>query len=168
MKIQIVNFQLDGIDEDTYRGTCDELAPAFAAVPGLAAKLWLADRSANTYGGVYVFSDADAQAAYANSELFAAVAGNPNLTGLTSRAFDVLAGPTAVTRGGLLDAGPAGRAPHGGRLQSSARGPVRLGYAVGARPRSGGVVAGTDARRQAADHVRSPQPRARPRLVDAH
>jgi hypothetical protein len=64
----------------------------------------LADRSANTYGGVYVFSDADAQAAYANSELFAAVAGNPNLTGLTSRAFDVLAGPTAVTRGGRLDA----------------------------------------------------------------
>jgi hypothetical protein len=104
MKIQIVNFQLDGIDEDTYRGTCDELAPAFAAVPGLAAKLWLADRSANTYGGVYVFSDADAQAAYANSELFAAVAGNPNLTGLTSRTFDVLAGPTAVTRGGRLDA----------------------------------------------------------------
>ena len=104
MKIQIVNFQLDGIDEDAYRGTCDELAPAFAAVPGLAAKLWLADRSANTYGGVYLFADADAQAAYANSELFAAVADNPNLTALTSRAFDVLAGPTAVTRGGLLDA----------------------------------------------------------------
>ena len=77
---------------------------AYTAVPGLTAKLWLADRATNTYGGVYIFSDADAQEAYANSELFAAVAGNPNLTGLTSRAFDVLAGPTAVTRGGLLDA----------------------------------------------------------------
>jgi Putative mono-oxygenase ydhR len=105
MKIQIVNFQLDGIDEDAFRGSADELAPTFAAVPGLTAKLWLADRATNTYGGVYIFSDTDAQEAYANSELFAAVAGNPNLTGLTSRAFDVLAGPTAVTRGGLLDAG---------------------------------------------------------------
>src|SRR5256714_1512423 len=72
MKIQIVNFQLDGIDEDAYRGTCDELAPAFAAVPGLAAKLWLAGRSANTSGGVYVFSDAGAQDAFADSGLVAA------------------------------------------------------------------------------------------------
>lgn len=104
MKVQIVTFQLDGIDEDAYGGICDELAPAFAAVPGLSAKLWLADRHANTYGGVYLWSDAHAQAAYADSDLFAAHAAHPNLTELTSRAFDVLAGPTAVTRGDRLAA----------------------------------------------------------------
>ena len=104
MKIQIVTFQLDGIDEDAYSGVCDEMAPAFAAVPGLQAKLWLADRTTNTYGGVYVFSDADAQAAFAESDLFAAVASNPNLAGASSRAFDILPGPTAMTGGDRLAA----------------------------------------------------------------
>jgi hypothetical protein len=104
MKIQIVTFQLDGIDEQAYSGVCDEMAPAFAAVPGLQAKLWLADRDTNTYGGVYVFSDADTQAVFAGSDLFAAVASNPNLAAVTSRAFDVLPGPTAVTGGSRLAA----------------------------------------------------------------
>lgn len=104
MRVQIITFQLDGIDEETYSGVCDEMAPAFAAVPGLQAKLWLADRDTNTYGGVYVFSDADAQAAFAGSDLYAAVASNPNLDGVSSRAFDVLPGPTAVTGGGRLAA----------------------------------------------------------------
>jgi hypothetical protein len=104
MKIQIVTFQLDGIDQETYSGVCDEMAPAFGAVPGLQAKLWLADRDTNTYGGVYVFSDADAQAAFAGSDLFAAVASNPNLAGVSSRVYDLLPGPTAVTGGGRLAA----------------------------------------------------------------
>lgn len=104
MKIQIVTFELDGIDEETYTQVCDEMAPAFAAVPGLQAKLWLADRDTNTYGGVYVFSDAHAQAAFAGSDLFASVACNPNLAGVTSCALDVLPGPTAVTGGGRLAA----------------------------------------------------------------
>lgn len=104
MKIQIVTFQLDGIDEEAYDHVCDEMAPAFAAVPGLRAKLWLADRDTNTYGGVYVFCDADAQVAFAESELFAAVVSNPSLAGVTSRAFGVIPGPTAVTGGGRLAA----------------------------------------------------------------
>jgi hypothetical protein len=104
MKIQIVTFQLNGIDEDAYSGVCDEMAPAFAAVPGLHAKLWLAGRDTNTYGGVYVFSDANAQTAFAGSDLYAAVASNPNLTGVSSRVFDILPGPTAVTSGDRLAA----------------------------------------------------------------
>jgi Putative mono-oxygenase ydhR len=104
MKVQIITFQLDGIDEDAYSGICDKMAPAFAAVPGLQAKLWLAGRDTNTYGGVYVFSDANAQAAFAGSDLFAAVASNPNLAGVRSRVFDILPGPTAVTGGDRLAA----------------------------------------------------------------
>jgi hypothetical protein len=33
MKVQIVTFQLDGIDGAAYGTVCDELAPTFAAVP---------------------------------------------------------------------------------------------------------------------------------------
>ena len=98
MKIQIVTFQLDGIDEDAYSGVCDEMAPAFAAVPGLQAKLWLADRTTNTYGGVYVFSDADAQAAFAESDLFA------NDVTACNYFVGILPGPTAMTGGDRLAA----------------------------------------------------------------
>jgi Putative mono-oxygenase ydhR len=104
VKVQIITFQLNGIDDESYRGICDEMVPAFAAVPGLQAKLWLADRDTNTYGGVYIFSDADAQTAFAGSDLFAAVASNPNLARVTSRVSDILPGPTALTGGDRLAA----------------------------------------------------------------
>ena len=35
MQILIVNFNLDGLSEEEFASSCDELAPAFAAVPGL-------------------------------------------------------------------------------------------------------------------------------------
>ncbi len=97
MHVQIVNFQLSGITEEQYRATCDELAPAFAAVPGLVAKVWLADADANTYGGVYVWTDRTAMEQFQGSELFQAVVSHPNLAGISSRDFGVLEAPTAVT-----------------------------------------------------------------------
>src|SRR4029077_6381314 len=45
VQILIVNFNLDGLSEEEFASSCDELAPAFAAVPGLASKVWLADRA---------------------------------------------------------------------------------------------------------------------------
>ena len=33
------------LSEEEFASSCDELAPAFAAVPGLASKVWLADRA---------------------------------------------------------------------------------------------------------------------------
>src|SRR4051812_18361815 len=35
VQILIVNFSLDGLSEEEFASSCDELAPAFAAVPGL-------------------------------------------------------------------------------------------------------------------------------------
>ena len=45
VEIVIVNFSLDGLSETDYERLCDEVAPAFAAVPGLTSKVWLADRA---------------------------------------------------------------------------------------------------------------------------
>ena len=42
MQALIINFNLDGITRSDYEGLCTELAPAFAAVPGLISKHWLA------------------------------------------------------------------------------------------------------------------------------
>ena len=99
MHVLIVNFRLDGISEEQYRGVCDELAPAFAAVDGLESKTWLADSDNGVYGGVYLFRDRDAFAAFAGSDLAAGVANHPNLAEVTMKDFGVLEGPSRVTHG---------------------------------------------------------------------
>jgi len=97
--IQIINFHLKDLSEAEYRAHCDELAPAFAEVPGLISKVWLANRATNTYGGVYTWASRDKMDEYAKSDLFRAVASNPNLAGIISIDFGVLEDPTTVTRG---------------------------------------------------------------------
>jgi heme-degrading monooxygenase HmoA len=99
MHIQVINFHLSGLSETEFRALCDEVAPAFADVPGLISKVWLANRSANTYGGVYTWVSREAMEEYSKSELFGAVATNPNFADITSLDFDVLEDPTRVTHG---------------------------------------------------------------------
>jgi heme-degrading monooxygenase HmoA len=99
MHVQVVTFNLTGVTEADYRALCDQLAPAFANVPGLIAKVWLADSTSNTYGGVYTWETKADMEAYTQSELFQNVLNHPNLTNITSKYFGILAGPTQVTHG---------------------------------------------------------------------
>jgi len=99
MHIQVVNFHLKDLSPAEFGQQCDELAATFAAVPGLLSKVWLADPATNTYGGVYTWRDRQAMDAYAQSDLFHAVATNPHFDGITSQDFEILEGPTRVTRG---------------------------------------------------------------------
>ena len=101
MHIQMINFQLSGVTEAEYVALCDELAPAFAAVPGLVRKVWLANSDTGTYGGVYVWRDRQAMEDFIKTELFESVEKHPALTAITSRDFGVLEGPTKVTRGSI-------------------------------------------------------------------
>jgi hypothetical protein len=99
VQILIVNFSLDGLSEEDFARSCDELAPVFAAVPGLASKVWLADRAEGVFGGVYAFESDEAVDDYLQSELFAGVGSTPGLVNISVRRFGVLEGPTRVTRG---------------------------------------------------------------------
>jgi heme-degrading monooxygenase HmoA len=99
MHVQIVNFHLEGVSEADFLAHADEVAPVFAEVPGLISKVWLANPTTNTYGAVYTWVGREAMEEYAKSDLFKAVATNPNLAGITSTDFDVLEKPTSVTRG---------------------------------------------------------------------
>ena len=103
MHIQIVNFQLSGIDDAQYRAGSEEDAAVFADVPGLLSKIWLADQSTNTYGGVYLWRDRDAMDSFVESDLFRGIRSDPHVASVTSRDFSVLAAPTSIT-GGLLAA----------------------------------------------------------------
>jgi len=98
MHIRVVNFHLEDLSDRDYRSACDGWAPAFSAVPGLISKVWLADETTNTYGGIYTWVDRAAMVAFASSDLFAAVVANPHLVDITSRDFSTLEGPGAVTQ----------------------------------------------------------------------
>jgi quinol monooxygenase YgiN len=99
MHVQIVNFQLKGLTEADYTKLSDDLAPQFAAIPGLVSKVWLANATTKTFGGVYLWHDRAAMDAFSRTPLFQAVVTHPNLANLTSTDFAVLEAPSRVTRG---------------------------------------------------------------------
>ena len=90
MHVQVVNFNLEGISRTEYETVCNELAEAFAALPGLVSKHWLADEKNNTYGGVYIWETREAYDAFVNSELFAGVGANPALVNKVPRILMLL------------------------------------------------------------------------------
>lgn len=100
MHVQIITFRLVDMDEPGYRAACAEMAPAFAALPGLIAKVWLADPATGTYGGVYLFRDRRAMEAYAASELFATVAAFPHFDDIVAPDFAVYDDLTRLTQPG--------------------------------------------------------------------
>jgi hypothetical protein len=97
MHVQLVTFTLEGMSDADLRASAAAIAPQFAALPGLRSKIWLADPSTGTYGGVYAWEDRAAMNAYLGGELYAGLRDNPGLARVRSRDFGVLAGPTRVT-----------------------------------------------------------------------
>jgi hypothetical protein len=98
--VLIINFRLADMDEEGYRAACAEMAPAFAELPGLLAKVWLAPAD-GAYGGVYLFRDRESMEGYLASDLFAAVAATPHFTDIVARDFGVYEDLTRVTQPGV-------------------------------------------------------------------
>jgi putative monooxygenase ydhR len=96
--IQIVTFQLDGLEPEAYRAHAEEVAPAFTQIPGLRAKAWLANLSTNTYGGVYAWERREAMEAYIGGPIFGALVANPGIADVVTRDFEVMERPTEITR----------------------------------------------------------------------
>tara|TARA_Y100000590_G_scaffold56931_1_gene59771 strand:+ start:1324 stop:1626 length:303 start_codon:yes stop_codon:yes gene_type:complete len=100
MVIQIVNFNLEGITHDDYMGAASEVAPAFNELNGLLSKVWLSDKEKNVYGGVYTWENRQSMEDYLNSQFYDEVLGsNPSFANVTYKAYDVLDGPTNITKG---------------------------------------------------------------------
>ena len=99
MHIQIVNFSLKDISEEDYHRHCEVIASAFANLPGLVSKTWLADPETNIYGGVYVWRDLQAMEDYIGTDLYKGMLANPHFDNVTVKNFAVLENPTRVTRG---------------------------------------------------------------------
>ena len=99
MHIQVITFKLDGIDDAAYQAHAEQNAPALAALPGMRAKIWLANQQANIYGGIYTWDDVAAMRAYQGGKIFQGLQANPHMIDVAVSDFSVLAGPTKVTRG---------------------------------------------------------------------
>jgi Putative mono-oxygenase ydhR len=56
MHISVFDYRIRDIDDAGWSEQCDELAPVFAAVPGLVSKIWLHGEGA-ARGGVYLWED---------------------------------------------------------------------------------------------------------------
>lgn len=97
MHVQLVTFTLEGISDADLRASAEAIAPQFAALDGLRSKIWLADPSTGTYGGIYAWEHRAAMNAYLAGPLYAGMRENPALARVRSREFGVLAGPTRVT-----------------------------------------------------------------------
>jgi quinol monooxygenase YgiN len=95
--IQIIQFRLAGISKAEYLGHAELLAPRFRQLPGLVAKVWLANADTNTYGGLYTWRDRAALEQYRASETYAQLISNPHLVELSDREFAILPRPTQVT-----------------------------------------------------------------------
>src|ERR1700747_3864696 len=100
MHIQVITFKLDGLDEAAYQAHAEQSAPAFAALPGLRAKIWLANQPANTYGGIYTWDDVAAMRAYQGGKIFQELQANPHMIDVAVRDFSALQGTTGATRVG--------------------------------------------------------------------
>jgi Putative mono-oxygenase ydhR len=98
MHISVAEYRIRDIDAAGWADACNELAPAFAAVPGLIAKYWL-HGDAEIRGGVYVWTDRAAYLAFLDSDLGRALGSHPNIAELTMRDYAVDETPTQMTRG---------------------------------------------------------------------
>ena len=119
MHIQIINFRLEGMSEEDYRKLTETIAPAFANLPGLVSKTWLANPETNTFGGMYIWQDWQATEDYKETDIYKGISANSNFVDVSSKDFAILENPTQVTRG-LAEIGPARanreRVPQRGRM----------------------------------------------------
>ncbi|GAA1850198.1 hypothetical protein GCM10009836_32490 [Pseudonocardia ailaonensis] len=98
MHTVVITFELVDMTPEQYRDVCSELAPAFAAVPGLLTKIWLTTPADGRRGGIYLFGDAAAGDDFLGSALARGVATNPHFGDLTVRRFEVDEETTARTQ----------------------------------------------------------------------
>jgi Putative mono-oxygenase ydhR len=98
MHVAVFEYRIRDIDDAGWAQACDDLAPAFAGVPGLVNKVWLHGEG-DARGGVYLWVDKAAYEDFLASDLGKAVGSHPNIAELTMRDYAVDEAPTRVTRG---------------------------------------------------------------------
>jgi hypothetical protein len=74
------------------------LAGDIAKVDGLRWKVWSLNEVEREFGGIYLFDDEASANAFLTGSIVAQLGQHPALSDITAKQFDVLDGPSAVTR----------------------------------------------------------------------
>ena len=102
MHALFVNFNVPGASMEDVVEMLEPLAPAFAEVPGLLAKIWLANGQDNRYGALYLWRDEAAAETFLASDLWKGVEAHPSLANFDIRPFAVVEDFTKMTQPGLV------------------------------------------------------------------
>lgn len=98
MKVLIVNFNVPGASLEEVAEKFEPMVPAFANLPGMLAKCWIANEEENTYGAVYFWRDDEALERFQASELWASVRSNPLIANMSEKTFDCIEAFTKETQ----------------------------------------------------------------------
>lgn len=132
MIVQIVTYRL-GMSEEDYLTVANDIAPGFAALPGLLTKLWLENPETGWYGAVYLWEDEESMERFLRSPLYEGT--NPDFVDVASEEFGVLENLTRITQPVVEILEPARQpAPRAKRPARRAPAPVaKQAKAAGAR-----------------------------------
>jgi Putative mono-oxygenase ydhR len=99
MHALVVTYRLQESSPAQHAELCRQLAPAFAAVPGLVSMTWLANGETGRYGGFVVLDSRAAFDRFVAGELFEALSSHHTVCNLDASEFSIDEGPTALTGG---------------------------------------------------------------------
>jgi hypothetical protein len=97
-KVLQVNFTFTSSRADL-EAAWAQIAPTIADVPGLRWKVWLMNEAERQAGGLYLFESETAAQLYLDGPIVAALKGNPSISNISAKLFDVLESHSAITRG---------------------------------------------------------------------
>ncbi len=98
-KILQINFTFSGISGVELEEAWLPAAQSVADVPGLRWKVWLVNETTHECGGIYLFDNEAAVQAFLNGPIVASAKEAPMLSNASVKIFDMMARPTAITRG---------------------------------------------------------------------
>lgn len=97
MKIVQINFEFT-VAKAEYEVVCAQVAGALAEVAGLSWKAWLINEQREEAGGIYLFENGAAAARYLSGPIVAAIKDKPGIQNVEIKLFDILEGPSKLTR----------------------------------------------------------------------
>ncbi len=98
-KILQVNLKFTGLTRSELEQAWLPAAQPLADTPGLRWKIWLMNEGEHASGGIYLFDDEASLQAFLAGPIVAALKGDPAISEISARMFDVLEQHTAITRG---------------------------------------------------------------------
>ena len=129
MYVQMVTYGLGAMSESEYLDVANDLAPRYAGIPGLQAKIWLEDPDRGRYGAIYFWDEQESMERFVRSGLFEGT--SPNLFEVESEGYGIFENLTAQTQPALEVIEPRRQPAVGRRPQTPKAAPTARAVSTG-------------------------------------